>query len=372
MRSGLFNRTVVTVAVVAALAAGIAQGLGPARPAQAAEVGVSASGVDFSPSSIVVEVGDTVKWTNTGGIHTSTSGEEAPNQDGIWHSEELNLGQSFSFTFTEEGVFPYFCQFHYLFGMKGTVTVQAAATPTPATPTATPMPISILVNSTDDAVDANPGDGDCDDGAGNCTLRAAIMEANALAGADTITLPTGTYTISIAGAGEDIAETGDLDIADDLTISGAGADITIIDGNALDRVFHILSGSTVDISDVTVQNGNTTVYGGGILNQGLLALTDSTVSDNSASSIGGGIGNTASGTLTITNSTVSSNTASSSGRGHLEPRVASPDRQRRQRQQRRRLRRHLNPHFPYQPCRAGRNQQRNYPMEPNSRAQWLS
>ena len=32
----------------------------------------------------------------------------------------------------------------------------------------------------------------------------------------------------------------------------------------------------------------------------------------------------------------------------------------------------VDPHFPYQPCRAGRNQQRNYPMEPNSRAQWLS
>ena len=32
----------------------------------------------------------------------------------------------------------------------------------------------------------------------------------------------------------------------------------------------------------------------------------------------------------------------------------------------------ITPHFPYQPCRAGRNQQRNYPMEPNSRAQWLS
>lgn len=42
------------------------------------------------------------------------------------------------------------------------------------------------VNSTGDGADANPGDGVCDDGAGNCTLRAAIQEANATAGSDTI------------------------------------------------------------------------------------------------------------------------------------------------------------------------------------------
>ena len=82
---------------------------------------------------------------------------------------------------------------------------------------------TIIVNTTADAVDANPGDGVCDDGTGNCTLRAAIMEANALAGADTITVPAGTYTLAIAGTDEDAGATGDLDITDDLTIVGAGA-----------------------------------------------------------------------------------------------------------------------------------------------------
>ena len=43
-----------------------------------------------------------------------------------------------------------------------------------------------LVDSTTDTSDANPGDGACDDGAGNCTLRAAIEEANASVGTDTI------------------------------------------------------------------------------------------------------------------------------------------------------------------------------------------
>ena len=40
-----------------------------------------------------------------------------------------------------------------------------------------------------DSVDVNPGNGKCADSNGNCSLRAAVMEANALAGADSITLP---------------------------------------------------------------------------------------------------------------------------------------------------------------------------------------
>ncbi|MBA7659247.1 hypothetical protein ES703_67221 [subsurface metagenome] len=77
---------------------------------------------------------------------------------------------------------------------------------------------TFTVNSTDDATDVNPGDGVAETAPGNgiCTLRAAIQEANALAGPDTINLPANTYTLSIAGANEDAAATGDLDITDDL------------------------------------------------------------------------------------------------------------------------------------------------------------
>jgi len=44
----------------------------------------------------------------------------------------------------------------------------------------------IVVDSTDDTPDQNPGDGTCDDGAGACTLRAAIEEANTSVGTQTI------------------------------------------------------------------------------------------------------------------------------------------------------------------------------------------
>lgn len=44
----------------------------------------------------------------------------------------------------------------------------------------------ITVDSTLDTPDANIGDGICDDGDGNCTLRAAIAEANSNPDASTI------------------------------------------------------------------------------------------------------------------------------------------------------------------------------------------
>jgi len=180
-----------------------------------------------------------------------------------------------------------------------------------------PSPVqaaTFTVNSMDDGTDWKPGDGVAETAPANgiCTLRAAIQETNALAGADTINLPAGTYTLSIAGANEDAAATGDLDITDDLTISGADQTTTIIDGGALDRVLHIHSGKTVEVTNVTVRNGDVPVIdpsdcGGGIYNDGgTLSLTNSTITGNLAP-WGGGINN--GGALTLTNSTVSNNTA---------------------------------------------------------------
>src|SRR4051794_9760907 len=62
-----------------------------------------------------------------------------------------------------------------------------------------------VVNRTNDAVDLKPGDGRCDSVADmtmagdQCTLRAAIMEANASPDADIITLPAGIYKLTRAG-----------------------------------------------------------------------------------------------------------------------------------------------------------------------------
>ena len=170
---------------------------------------------------------------------------------------------------------------------------------------------TITVNTTDDELNAD----------GDCSLREAIQAANtdaavdactAGSGTDTITLPAGTYTVTIAGAGEDANATGDLDVTADLTISGAGAATTIIDGAALDRVFHIVGG-TVEISGLTIQNGSA-VQGGGISNGGTLTLTDITVSGNNGG-VAGGIHNRWRKTLTLSNATVTGNSASDAGGG---------------------------------------------------------
>src|SRR5438094_10032224 len=124
--------------------------------------------------------------------------------------------------------------------------------------TATFVPAATFnVTSTIDAVEASPGDGICASAGSQCTLRAAVQEANALPGADTIMLPAGTYVLTVGGASarcEDAAAKGDLDITDDVTIIGAGAPITIIDGNGIDRVFDVAA--QANIRGVTIRNGN--------------------------------------------------------------------------------------------------------------------
>jgi len=189
-----------------------------------------------------------------------------------------------------------------------------------------PVPVAhaatINVNTTDDELN-NDGD---------CSLREAIRAANTDAavdacpagcGADTINLPAGTYNLTIAGAGEDAALTGDLDITQNLTINGAGAATTVIDGGGLDRVFHALSGN-VTFSNVTIRNGNVTGNGAGIeygsvgFSGGTLTIQNATISGNTATASGGGA-NIFSGcnscTINITNSTFDGNSTGDDGGG---------------------------------------------------------
>jgi CSLREA domain-containing protein len=211
------------------------------------------------------------------------------------------------------------------------------------------------VNSVVDVVDANPGDGICRTAPGNtvCTLRAAIMETNALAGADTINLQANTtYTLELPGT-DNLGANGDLDVLDSVSIVGAGAESTIIDGNGIvvgDRVitFYKCTGETFtlapcpdgetmvsNLSGVGIRRGralndggggllnygildifncafteNFANYAGGILNQGFISINDSTVAGNTATGqdpMGGGIYSHGAGEMRIVDSTVSGN-----------------------------------------------------------------
>jgi hypothetical protein len=148
------------------------------------------------------------------------------------------------------------------------------------------------------ANDINPGDGLCVDAFGACGLRAAIEEANALPGLDTVILPPEVITLASAGAGEDAAATGDLDITDNLIIQGAGATLSVINGNGAvtgDRVFHVLRTSggyvTADFIDLSIRGGSITAQTGGGIAAGCRAdvlVRRSNVFENFGS-MGGGI-----------------------------------------------------------------------------------
>jgi len=180
---------------------------------------------------------------------------------------------------------------------------------------------TFVVNDTADAVDATPGDGVCETvlGGGTCTLRAAILEANALAGADSVTLPPGIFSITtgIPGSGIDTPAVADFDVTADLQITGAGPRVTIVEGNyqladgEKDRVFQIAAGATVSISGVTIRRGSI-MYGAGIANEGTLALSDCEIRENASGYYpttipGAGISN--GGTATITRCDITANHA---------------------------------------------------------------
>jgi CSLREA domain-containing protein len=184
------------------------------------------------------------------------------------------------------------------------LTLARPAAVAPRRALAAPGAATFVVNTTSDLPDATPGNGVCEtaDGNGFCTLRAAIQEANAWPGDDTITfsaaIPTpATFTLTRPGD-DDSAFNGDLDITSNLTLTGRGAANTIINGNALvtnDRVMQIVSGN-VTIAGVTLRGGNHN-SGGGLRNSGgTLIVANSTISQSLAVD-GGGLYNAATATL---------------------------------------------------------------------------
>ena len=178
-------------------------------------------------------------------------------------------------------------------------------------------PADFIVNSTLDEVDAAAGDGVCATAGGDCTLRAAIQEANALTGARVITLPAGTYTLTIAGRGEFDAATGDLNIGPNgITINGASATSTIIDANGIDRAFQSFEGS-LTLNDLTVRNGTPNDFGG-CLNISFTPLTLNRVvvtNCNAGATAGGGIIVFGPSTLTVTDTTITGNLTTTLGGG---------------------------------------------------------
>jgi len=163
---------------------------------------------------------------------------------------------------------------------------------------------------------ADSADGACD---ADCSLREAVLAANAHAGDDVIVLHAGVYVLTIAG-NEDLGAAGDLDVQGGLVVLGSGAASTIIDGGGIDRIFQIPGGVTAEIRDVTLRNGLAPGAGGAVQNSGELTIVRSVLSGNKsvAGTAGAGFGGAiltdgTESSLTVTGSTLASNTAQGGG-----------------------------------------------------------
>jgi CSLREA domain-containing protein len=165
------------------------------------------------------------------------------------------------------------------------------------------------VDSTADAADPNPGDGVCDDGAGNCTLRAAIQSANAHGGDDNVIVPAGVYELTLKRVAGDDEATGDLDVSGDTTVTGAGnatpcagAGCTHIDGKGgKDRIFDVAPGGALQLENLSMSNGKASktdpnpnqtdeVSGGCVRVAGSLTTTEVAIEGCSSPDDGGCVG----------------------------------------------------------------------------------
>ncbi|TQK42586.1 CSLREA domain-containing protein [Streptomyces sp. SLBN-118] len=184
-------------------------------------------------------------------------------------------------------------------------------------------PTEFTVDTALDAVDADPSDGLCRTVTGTCSLRAAVMAANARPGS-TITLPAGRYRLTIppnplllVGSHPD-PSTGDLNVNAPTTILGAGTRTTVIDANHIDRAFRMRADTR--LSDLTITGGVakqrevpiTDTGGGGIANGKNMTLRRVAVTRNSAG-YGGGVFNSPDSHLNLIDSTVSGNRAGEAG-----------------------------------------------------------
>ncbi len=209
-----------------------------------------------------------------------------------------------------------------------------------------------LVNDTVDAIDSNLNDGRCESTPGNCTLRAAIMQAEHDGGGTLelesglgdfhLTIPAGDEgdsTLSCPTTGAipvhndcPTNRTGDLDIHTHIRVIGQGVADSIIDGTHVTRIFDVHNDvrgrGNLELTDVTLQNGNSEFdqaapnheHGGAIHNHGTISLERVAVIDSSSNRPsqawgGGGITNADSGDATLLNVTIAGNGTNFEGGG---------------------------------------------------------
>lgn len=137
------------------------------------------------------------------------------------------------------------------------------------------------------------------------SLRWAVDQANGHAGADSIRFASSVHGMIVLGGKQ-------LDITDDVTITGPGASQLTVSGDNGSRVFDISNDATATISGLTIANGIAMdAGGGGIANEegSTLYVINDTFANNTAYGIGGGLWNDIGATVNVSGSTFIGNKA---------------------------------------------------------------
>ena len=186
---------------------------------------------------------------------------------------------------------------------------------------------TFAVTTTNDTVAVNLLTGE--DASGTVSIRSAIMAANSQPGSHVINIPDSEapYFLTLDGASENFAATGDLDIRSTIEINASPA--TILEARIVDRVFEVQGIGNLTINGLQMMGG-ISLQGGAIYNRGTLALNNSTVIGTAGEQVltiavtidltpknawGGAIFNAASGQLTINNSVIQGTARGSGGFG---------------------------------------------------------
>ncbi|MFP6583619.1 MAG: immunoglobulin-like domain-containing protein [Candidatus Hydrogenedentota bacterium] len=157
-----------------------------AMNAYAANINIQSFSASFSPSDVVINVGDSVTWTNLQPAHNvvETNGPADESWNGVgFRSGPVGAVSTYMFTFTSPGLYYFVCEPHAFIGMKGTVTVQGNVDSVPPVITLTGSPsITLAVGGT--YIDA--GATATDDVDGNLTSSIAVtgLPSNPVAAGD--------------------------------------------------------------------------------------------------------------------------------------------------------------------------------------------
>ena len=115
--------SLLALPAVIVLVAGCSSSPSSPNPPAAETHDVSMTASTFSPATITINEGDTIRWTNNDiRTHTSISGTNGV-PDGIWNSGDVAIGATYEKVFNAAGTYPYYCHYHFAMGMTGTITV---------------------------------------------------------------------------------------------------------------------------------------------------------------------------------------------------------------------------------------------------------